>query len=103
MKKQPWIVGVYDVDRAFGGPEEGGWWYDVGYPVPNQKELGGGATFFNKEKAYAYSRMLNDALDRANKARGPYGDIGSVLCDGALRATVVRRLEPFPRCRPHYE
>lgn len=23
-------VNVYAVDRAYGGPEEGGWWYDVG-------------------------------------------------------------------------
>jgi len=25
-----WWVNVYDMDRCFGGPEEGGWWYDVG-------------------------------------------------------------------------
>jgi hypothetical protein len=23
-------VNVYDVTRCFGGPEEGGWWYDAG-------------------------------------------------------------------------
>lgn len=25
-----WFVNVYELDRAYGGPEEGGWWYDVG-------------------------------------------------------------------------
>lgn len=26
-----WVsVALYDVGRAYGGPEEGGWWYDVG-------------------------------------------------------------------------
>ena len=27
------FVNVYLVGRAYGGPEEGGWWYDYGYPV----------------------------------------------------------------------
>lgn len=26
----PWYVGVYEVYRCYGGPEEGGWWYDSG-------------------------------------------------------------------------
>ncbi len=24
------IVALYEVDRAYGGPEEGGWFYDTG-------------------------------------------------------------------------
>lgn len=24
-----WVV-VYEIDREYGGPEEGGWWYDTG-------------------------------------------------------------------------
>ena len=24
----PWVVTVAIADRAYGGPEEGGWWYD---------------------------------------------------------------------------
>ena len=27
-------VALYLVDRAYGGPEEGGWWYDYGTLVP---------------------------------------------------------------------
>lgn len=27
------FVNVYDVGRAFGGPQEGGWWYDVRTPM----------------------------------------------------------------------
>lgn len=26
----PFYVAVYEVDRAYGGAEEGGWWYDCG-------------------------------------------------------------------------
>lgn len=29
-KAQWWSVGVYETDRSYGGPEEGGWWYDTG-------------------------------------------------------------------------
>lgn len=25
-----YIVALYRIDRAYGGPEEGGWWYDTG-------------------------------------------------------------------------
>lgn len=25
-----WYVNIYESDRCYGGPEEGGWWYDMG-------------------------------------------------------------------------
>lgn len=28
-----WYVTVYEIDRCYGGPEEGGWWYDSGRVV----------------------------------------------------------------------
>ena len=28
--KHAFYLAVYEVDRAYGGPEEGGWWYDTG-------------------------------------------------------------------------
>lgn len=31
--KGPVFVNIYDVDKAYGGPEEGGWWYEYGVPV----------------------------------------------------------------------
>lgn len=30
---QQWFVGVYDVTRCYGGPEEGGQWYDAGHLI----------------------------------------------------------------------
>jgi hypothetical protein len=30
-----WVtVAVYSVGRGYGGPEEGGWWYDIGSLIP---------------------------------------------------------------------
>lgn len=28
-----YVLAFYDIDRAYGGPEEGGWWYDTGQLV----------------------------------------------------------------------
>lgn len=32
----PWYVGVYEVYRCYGGPEEGGWWYDAGEAIHSE-------------------------------------------------------------------
>ena len=29
-------VNCYMIDQAYGGPEEGGWWYTVGRPVESR-------------------------------------------------------------------
>jgi hypothetical protein len=42
-------VNAYRVSRAYGGPEEGGWWYDVGEPmasVPIHSEHRKGKSFY---------------------------------------------------------
>jgi hypothetical protein len=30
---KPVYINVYDIERVYGGPEEGGWWYNTGDPV----------------------------------------------------------------------
>ena len=32
LREEGRYLNVYIVDRAYGGPEEGGWWYDYGVP-----------------------------------------------------------------------
>lgn len=31
------FVNVYEVDRLYGGPEEGGWWYDAGQLITSRQ------------------------------------------------------------------
>ena len=31
------FVNVYTVQQGYGGPEEGGWWYEIGTPVTCMK------------------------------------------------------------------
>jgi len=94
-------VSMYLVNREFGGPEEGGWWFDHGKPI-----RGTTVTFFNTESAARYREVLRRIAERHNEAGKPYTDLGSVLCTGALKAVMEVpgfAPAPFPQRRPRYE
>ncbi len=88
-----WVT-AYDHNRSYGGPEEGGWWYDTG-------------------SVLATIRCLNDddvarAKELLKETYGPRfegnHDIGSVICEGVLQ--IVVEDEPgkdYPEVKPHYE
>lgn len=46
-------VAVYMQDRAYGGPEEGGWWYDCGQLVRTMRVFG------NEQTAIRFNTRLN--------------------------------------------
>lgn len=97
-----YLVTVYLEDRAYGGPEEGGWWFNCGYPV-DDTELGFKAQrrFKNLEAATGFARRLNDRLHRINVDRPP---VSSVSSEGIYCARVTStKAQPFPRVQPHYE
>lgn len=91
------IVAVYMVDLAFGGHEEGGWYYQCGERIRQMR------MFRNEDSAYDYARKLNERLESTlNKGRR---EISSVLSDGRYAAQVHADSAPeyFPAQRPHYE
>ena len=93
-------VGIYDVDRAYGGPEEGGWWYDTGTLERDLK-----VSFTNSALAHVYRRRVQKKLNRTKyNNRGPYSDLGSVLGDGRYQALVFEQELPkvFPIETPYY-
>jgi hypothetical protein len=98
--RHTYVVAVYLEDRAYGGPEEGGWWYDVG-------SLTRVVRVFKRECiAAAYCRKLNARLQ--SRAFGPNlgrREISSVLSDGEYCARVFADTAPagFPERRPRYE
>lgn len=111
------VVGMAIVESRYGGPEEGGWDYEVGRPVmPHLTKM-----FTSSDKAYVYARKLNDRLEAGERFRGVgVGGCGDMddFCRGeftgndGLEAKVqyaaddrlgVRRLKPWPDHRPHYE
>ena len=92
-----YIVAVYMQDRAFGGREEGGWWYDTGELVRNMRMFG------SENAAFDYCRRLNEKLHfTLNKGRR---EISSVLSEGQYAAEVWEDSAPkfYPEFRPHYE
>lgn len=92
-----YVVAVYLIDRAYGGPEEGGWYFNCGEHVRTLK------TFRREDEAVEYSRRLNRLLKKTlNKGRR---EISSVLSDGRYAAEVWDNHAPshYPTQRPHYE
>lgn len=116
-----WTVAIYLVDRAYGGPEEGGWWYTTGERVDHLIEgvnpnslltvLTGKGTIYKdndeqtaaEQEAHAYAALLQDQLTATvNRGRR---DLNSVISDGIYCAEAHPGHPPafYPATRPHYE
>lgn len=87
------------MDRAYGGPEEGGWWYNTYTPVvslplpvvtPEQQDLV--VVFYN---------AMEKLVEELNRGRRP---IDSVLSQGVYTFFLSKRpAENEPKTPPHYE
>ena len=95
-----YLVSVYDVALAYGGPEEGDWWYQTGSLIRTVK------VFRSENRALAYCRQLNARLQSRvfgpNVGRYP---VSSVLSDGECEAQVHEGVAPprYPDRKPRYE
>ncbi len=84
------LVGVYHVDRCYGGPEEGGWWFDAWQHL---------ASRLVPERQWP--TMKEELLEE-------YPDDGrplySVLSRGVTEVLLENRVGQFrTKERPHYE
>lgn len=52
----PVYVSLYEVERAYGGPEEGGWWYNNWTLLSSKK-------FFDAEEAEKFAAQLNGEVE----------------------------------------
>jgi hypothetical protein len=101
-KSEPkfFCVSIYMVDRAYGGPEEGGWWYNCGAPV---LALGKFTRCFETyQEAMVYrDDLVVHQLPLLNKGRRP---ISSVLSEGRYDVVIDEDEypTPFPKERPYY-
>lgn len=88
----------YETDRAYGGPEEGGWWFDTGRFIKCHGEFADDRF----DEAIAARKKLDGYL--AEKREGLHAP-SSVLSEGRWPQIYVED-EPgmdFPQERPHYE
>ena len=84
------LVGVYHVDRRYGGPEEGGWWFDawrhvVSRLVPETR----------------WPTIKEELLEEYPDDGRP---LSSVLSKGVTEVVLENRVGQFTtKERPHYE
>lgn len=90
------ILAFYDTDREYGGPEEGGWWYDTGTFV---RVIG---LYFDEAEAIRAQQRANRLLERLQRHRTPVSSI--TYTGGRHRALAFTGLPPadFPEVRPTY-
>jgi hypothetical protein len=92
-----YVLAFYEIDRAYGGPEEGGWWFDTGRLERIFKVCK------SKDQAYAFARRANrllEVLQRNGRC------VNSVIYDGGrYSAGVFENYAPpyYPESKPHYE
>lgn len=100
-RRGSFLVAVYDQDRAYGGAEEGGWWYDTGTLVRVV------AVRRTERAATEVAARINRTLAyRRDAGHGPGYPIDSVCYEGGhLAAEVCEDTAPlfYPEARPHYE
>lgn len=86
-----YYVNTYDVDRGYGGPEEGGWWYDLGVPVAS-------VPFDTLREAEAFQEEIEKRFPNTGK----YSSV--IYTGGDYRTYIERRFaEPWPDRAPRYE
>jgi hypothetical protein len=97
-----YTVKLFFCDRAFGGREEGGWWFDYGLPA-DDSEVGFTVSrrFKSKAKAQGYRARIQARLDRLNSSRP---DLSSVASEGQYHALLcTTKPRPYPEARPYYD
>ena len=92
---------LFKIDRAYGGPEEGDWWYDCGESLPHDETIPM-RTFANDKDAMEWYHSKLPIVDAWNAARN--SDLNSVNCEGRFVIYITNDMpESYPKETPHYE
>lgn len=94
---QNFFVNVYKVSREYGGPEEGGWYYDAGTPF---NKVGNSFTFATKEAAEEFKADLVKQFEPMQPRRNRNSVIGGPDIEVYIED---HKAEAFPAEKPHYE
>jgi len=74
QQTRPKWAGAYQVEMAYGGPEEGGWWVELAIPL-------GSALIRPDDDPLSVARELWNSFSHLDDGR----DVTSVLSSGAVR------------------
>ena len=92
-----YVLAFYEMDRAYGGPEEGGWWYDTGQLERPFRIVTGEA------RAITLVARANALLERLQRTKR---SVSSVAYQGGRhRVVLFENAAPhdFPKNAPRYE
>jgi hypothetical protein len=95
-----YCVSIYKMDRAYGGHEEGGWWYT--YYEPEHEFAHLTKCFQEHAEARAYAEVLEAYCGKLNEGRPSIGSMASI---GQFVVMVDAGAYPHhqPKQRPVYE
>ncbi|MGE4404402.1 hypothetical protein [Pseudomonas sp.] len=91
------VLAIYEVDRAWGGPEEGGWWFDCGTLVRIVRVVG------SADRAASVALRANRLLERLQRAKRP---VSSIAYEGGRHCVLAfEDIAPpaYPAVTPRYE
>jgi hypothetical protein len=99
-------VNAYEVTLGYGGPEEGGWYYDVGdplasVPIPDAKNKDGRVEQ-NDEQAIETIKQLTTLLGPDFDHRPAKHSVSPDAGDLVFKVE-DRVAQPFPESTPRYE
>lgn len=89
-RHRKWYVSLFRVSQAYGGPEEGGWYYGVGEPMKWQ-------SFSTRAQADKFREKYDAEV--ATREKGRYG----TRRDRYAVQVGLGHPRPFPEYRPRYE
>lgn len=92
------FLNVYWLDREFGGPEEGGWWFDKGWPVFSFRV----EVWMASHGSRMMDALRSEFVDHGRRSSVMYMDYDFEVQDYMVEFS-DEPAAPFPAVRPHYE
>lgn len=89
-RHRKWFVSLYRTSRAYGGPEEGGWWYGTGEPLKSQ-------AFATRGEAERFRAKYDEEVAAWKKRHTWPGD------DKLMVRIERQHPREWPQYRPRYE
>lgn len=92
-----YILSFYEIDLGYGGPEEGGWYFETGNLIRSFKILS------NKDEASKLCRRANSLLEKLQKNKR---EVSSVLYSGERHAVLIHKNKApdyYPQIKPIYD
>lgn len=103
MSRRRFVVALHELDQVYGGPQEGGWYYDAGKPASESAHRRFTRVFRSEAKARRYLDRLRPVAAAASKGARP---VWSAAYSGGQYGAILQRGEqprPWPHRVPRWE